>query len=76
MLHLDRMLLWIASLGESVRAALRWASCHTGLPVVVVAATAIVVSWHVFRRTLRFAIQIALAAALLFAATRWGLLRW
>lgn len=72
----NRILVWTVALGESVRSELRWASSHTGLPVLVVAAIAIVASWHVFRRTLRFAIEVALAAALLFAATEFGLLRW
>lgn len=61
---------------EIVKGWLRWVSHHTGLPVVVVAAIAVVVSWRLFRRTARFAIQVALTLAALIAATRLGLIRW
>ena len=71
-----RLLAWAASLGGSVRAGLGWASHHTGLPVIVVAAMALVASWHIFKRTLRFAIQVALAVAVLLVATQLGLLSW
>jgi hypothetical protein len=76
MLDSTRWLAWAAHLGDSARLALRWGSHHTGLPVIVVAAMALVVSWHLFRRTLRFVIEVALAAALLLVATELGLLRW
>jgi hypothetical protein len=65
--------LWAAA---GIRAGLRWAAEHTGLPVIVVAGFALVTSWRVFKHTLRFLIEVALASALLFLATRFGLLRW
>jgi hypothetical protein len=76
MLDPSRWLAWTAVLRSSVRSALGWGSTHTGLPVIVVAAIALVVSWHLFRRTLRFAIEVAVAAALLLGATKLGLLSW
>ncbi len=66
---------WV-SVPDALRIALRWASAHTGLPVVVVAAIAIVVSWRVVRRTVRFAVEVLLAAAALVLATRLGWIRW
>jgi hypothetical protein len=67
---------WVALLSGDVREWLRWASHHTGLPVIVVAAMALVTSWHLFRRTLRFAVEVAVAAVLLLAATKLGLISW
>jgi hypothetical protein len=57
-------------------AALRWGSLHTGLPVIVVAAIALVVSWRIFRRSLRFVVEVTIAVALLLVATRIGWLHW
>jgi hypothetical protein len=67
--------LWAAT-GGSLRALLRLAAHHTGLPVVVVAAIALVFSWRVLRRGARFALEVAVAVALLTAATRLGWIRW
>jgi hypothetical protein len=71
-----RWMVWAATLGGSARGALYWAAQHTGLPVLVIAAAALVASWHIVRRALRFAVQVAVAAALLLAATKLGLLTW
>jgi hypothetical protein len=57
-------------------AALRWGSQHTGLPVILVAAIALVVSWRIFKRTLRFTIEVVVAVALLLVATRLGWITW
>ena len=76
MLHPTRLLAWAALLGGGVRNGLAWASHHTGLPVIVVAAIALVASWHIFKRTVRFALEVALAVAVLLVATRLGLLSW
>ncbi len=56
--------------------ALRWGSQHTGLPVILVAAIALVVSWRVFRRSLRFVVEVTIAVALLLVATRIGWIHW
>ncbi len=60
----------------SLRMVLRWASHHTGLPVVLVAAIGVVLSWRILRRTLRLAVEVAIALAALAAATRLGWLTW
>ena len=67
---------WVALLGGNAREGLRWAAHHTGLPVVLVAAMTLVTSWHLLRRGLRFAVEVAVAAVLLLAATKLGLLSW
>lgn len=57
-------------------AALRWGSQHSGLPVILVAAIALVVSWRVFKRSLRFVIEVVIAVAVLLVATRLGWIAW
>ncbi len=57
-------------------AALRWGSAHTGLPVILVAAIALVVSCRVFRRSVRFVVEVTIALALLLVATRIGWIHW
>jgi hypothetical protein len=57
-------------------AALRWGAQHTGLPVILVAAIALVGSWRLFKRTLRFTIEVVVAVALLLVATRLGWITW
>jgi hypothetical protein len=61
---------------EFVKEWLRWVSHHTGLPVVLVAAIAVVVSWRLFKRTARFAVQVLLTLIALLVATHLGLIRW
>jgi len=67
---------WVPSATGGVRAALRAIAHHTGLPVVVVAAVGLVLSWRFLRRTLPMLIEVALAVALLVVATRFGWVRW
>ena len=69
-------LAWFRMLGKSFRGVLGWASEHTGLPVVIVAAVALVASWHLFKRSLGFAIEVAVTATLLLALAKLGLLSW
>ncbi|MDP9003071.1 MAG: hypothetical protein M3O46_23520 [Myxococcota bacterium] len=76
MLDPTRWLGWVSRLGDEPRVALRWASHHTGLPVILVAAIVIVASWRLFKQSLRFALEVAFAAALLLGATKLGLLHW
>jgi hypothetical protein len=61
---------------EVVKGWLRWVSHHTGLPVILVAAIALVVSWRLVRHTARFAVQVLLTLLALLVATRLGLIRW
>lgn len=55
---------------------LGWLSAHTGLPVVLVAGVALVISWRLARRGARFAVEVAVATALIALATHFGLVRW
>ena len=71
-----RLVSWLPDAGQGLRAVLRWGAHHTGLPVVLFAAIALVASWHVFRRTLRFALQVVFAVVALLAATRLGWIAW
>jgi hypothetical protein len=72
----SRMLAWASPLGPAMRASLGWASQHTGLPVILVAAIAVVVSWRVFKRSVRFAVEVVAVVALLLVATRLGWITW
>jgi hypothetical protein len=69
-------LAWVPAVGGGLRAFLRAASHHTGLPVVVVGAVALVLSWRLLKRTFRLAVEVAVAVVLLVAATRLGWLKW
>jgi hypothetical protein len=70
------VLVWGPAVGPTLRATVRWASQHSGLPVILVAAIALVVSWGIFKRTVRFAIEVVVAVALLLVATRLGWITW
>lgn len=50
-------------------------SAHSGVPVLVVAALAIALGYRILKRTLRFAVEVALVAAALFGATELGWIR-
>ena len=65
-----------ASLGHGLRGALRWGAHHSGLPIVLVAAVALVVSWRLLKKASRLAVEVAVAAALLVVATRLGWIAW
>ncbi len=71
-----RTLAWSAALAEGLRLALRWGAQHTGLPVVVVAALALALSWRVLRRSFGFAVEVAVALVLLLVMSRLGLITW
>jgi hypothetical protein len=58
------------------RHGLHWVSAHTGLPVIVVAAVALLVGWRVARRTWHIAFELALALAVLLVATHLGWIPW
>lgn len=65
-----------AVVSSLVKMAVRWLSTHTGLPALVVGAILIVVGYRVLKKTARFAVEVALVAAFLIAATSAGWLRW
>jgi hypothetical protein len=71
--------LWIMVYGRlgfgHARQWLHWIAHHTGAPVVVVAAVALVASWRIAKRALRFAVEVAVVLALLVVATRLGWIR-
>ena len=73
---LHRMATWLPAAGAELRTGLRWASHHTGLPVMLVAAMALVATGHLAKRTLRFGVELAIVLGLLFAATRVGWIAW
>jgi len=49
---------------------------HTGVPVVVVAAAALVISYRVVRRGARLALEMAVALLLVLGATKLGWIHW
>jgi hypothetical protein len=67
---------WLSQASELVRGVLRWAAHHTGLPIMLVAAIALVASGHVVKRTLRWGLEVTVVLGLLFAATRLGWIAW
>jgi hypothetical protein len=60
----------------SASTALHAVSRHTGVPVFVLAAAAIVLSYRMARQAVRLAVEMTVVAALLLAATRLGWIRW
>jgi hypothetical protein len=69
------MIPWRAMEGAG-RFVLRWLSLHTGLPALVVAAVLVVVGYRILKKSARFAVEVALVAALLVAAMNAGWIRW
>jgi len=65
-----------ASAAASARFAVRWLSLHTGLPALVVAAVLVVVGYRILKKSARFAVEVALVAAFLVAATSAGWIHW
>ncbi|MDB4934462.1 MAG: hypothetical protein JWP87_1434 [Labilithrix sp.] len=61
-----------SSLVHGAKHAVRWLSLHTGLPALVVAAVLVVVGYRILKKSARFAVEVALVAALLVAATSAG----
>lgn len=64
------------TLARGLRGAVRWGAHHTGLPVILVAAIALVLSWRILKGTLRLSVEVVIALALLVVATRLGWLTW
>lgn len=58
--------------GGGLREGVSLAARHTGVPAVVVASVAIVISWRMAKRAARFAAETALVCAALIAATALG----
>jgi hypothetical protein len=67
----------LASQAENrAQEGLHWVSAHTGLPGVVIGALGLVLAWRVASRTWYVIFELAVAFALLFAATHFGWIRW
>jgi len=58
--------------GAVLREGIGLASRHTGVPAILVASVAIVISWRMAKRAARFAAETALVCAALIAATALG----
>lgn len=65
-----------ASLLAACRHTLRLASRHTGVPAVVIAAVALVLSRRIVRAAARLALEVAVVVAALLAATMLGWISW
>lgn len=61
---------------HGVKHGLAWVAAHTGLPIVVVAAIALVLAYRVAKRTAHVVIEVAVALVLLLLATKLGWIRW
>jgi hypothetical protein len=59
-----------------VRDALRWVAQHTGVPVLVLAAIALVVSYRLVKSSTRLVVEVLVVLMLLVVATKLGWLRW
>jgi hypothetical protein len=65
-----------STIAAAGRVAIRWLSLHTGLPALVIGAILVVVGYRILKKTARFAVEVALVAALLVAATSAGWIQW
>ena len=65
-----------STIAASARLCVRWLSLHTGLPALLVAAFLVVVGYRILKKSARFAVEVALVAALLVAATSAGWIHW
>lgn len=72
----QHMLAWASPAQHGLREALRWGAHHSGLPVVVVAALALVISFRVARRAARLAVEVVIATTVLLVATHLGWISW
>jgi uncharacterized membrane protein YdfJ with MMPL/SSD domain len=65
-----------APIGDWLRHALVTIAQRAGIPVVVVAAIALVLSLRIARRAVRIVVEIAVAAVILAVATQHGWVHW
>jgi hypothetical protein len=68
--------LWGDRASHAIRAVIHWLSLHTGVPALVVAAVLVVIGYRVLKRSARFAVEVALVAAVLVMASQLGWIRW
>lgn len=62
--------------GVYARLAVRYMAQHTGIPALLVAAVSVVVGFRVLKKTVRFAVEVAVVAGALFGMTEMGWLTW
>ena len=59
---------------HGLRHALHAIASHTGVPVVLVAAVLLVVSWRLFRSLGRLLVQVLVAVVVLLGLTHFGII--
>jgi hypothetical protein len=62
--------------GPWVKAGLSQVAAHTGIPVAIVAAIALVMSYRLAKRSIRFIVEVSFALAVIVAMTELGWIRW
>ncbi len=65
----------VSSCVDAFARAAAWAEEHTGVPAIVVAAVALLVGFRVFKRSLRFALEVAVVVGLLGLVSALGWVR-
>ena len=73
--HLSSLLSEGPATIQALKTAVGYASKHTGVPAVVVTAGALVASYRIFRRSVRLAVELALAMTVVLVASRLGWIR-
>ena len=61
--------------GPWAREGLRWAERHSGVPTIVLVAVLLVVGYRVFKRTVRFAVEVCVVVAVLGVLVHLGIVR-
>ncbi len=61
---------------HGLRYALQSIAHHTGVPILIVAAIVLVVSWRLFKSAARLIFQVVVAIVVLFGLTHFGIIRW
>jgi len=61
---------------ETARHGLHVLSRHTGVPIALLAAVALVLSYRLVRRTWRLALEVCLCATVLAMLTEWRWIAW
>jgi hypothetical protein len=65
-----------ASLWSAIKNGLHYIAHHTGIPVVLVAALGVVLSWRLLKKATRLAVEVAVVLVVLLTATKLGWISW
>lgn len=65
----------VRPLTKAARHLLAYAEAHSGVPAIVVAAVVLVVGFRLFKKSLRFALEVAVVVGLLGLASFLGWVR-